>query len=275
MSAFANLGLLATFSAPSPDGTGNRIDYSVPGGSIGIEAETNTLGQFQIDPDNSISGDNQKVTLPLVIAAITVTATAATDKINAAGHGLSDGTPGYVETTGTLPGGLLADTIYYLRDAATNDFKLSTTVGGSVVDITTAGTGTHYFRRLSASITPVYEYPTSGPAVPVLVRCAPTGEPNDFRVVRTIHVALMAKDADSDASGTIRFTLGDPSDPFAYQSCSLKLAYTAADDETNWPSAAIMLPDGFNYSTSYPLYVQTKAGESNTNLRVLITLLGK
>lgn len=46
-------------------------------------------------------------------------------------------------TTGTLPAPLVAGTVYYLRDVSGATFKLATTSGGSVLDITTTGTGTH------------------------------------------------------------------------------------------------------------------------------------
>jgi hypothetical protein len=51
---------------------------------------------------------------------------------------------------GALPGGLAVDTDYYVVEAsATGDtFKLSATAGGSAIDITSAGTGTHYFGRV-------------------------------------------------------------------------------------------------------------------------------
>ena len=72
------------------------------------------------------------------------TANASTDVITATGHD-------YINTLavtlsvsggGTLPAPLVAGTTYYVRDVATNTFKLSLTSGGAAIDITDAGTGT-------------------------------------------------------------------------------------------------------------------------------------
>lgn len=79
-------------------------------------------------------------------SATAFTADAATDKILAAGHGLSDGDVVMVANSGgALPGGLAANTAYYVVSAALNDFKVSLTDGGTAVDITDAGTGTQSF----------------------------------------------------------------------------------------------------------------------------------
>ena len=49
----------------------------------------------------------------------------------------------YIETDGTLPTGLSADTPYYVRDVTATTLKLAATNGGTALDITGAGTGTH------------------------------------------------------------------------------------------------------------------------------------
>lgn len=77
--------------------------------------------------------------------AVTFTADAGTDVITAVSHGLSDGARVLLKSTTTLPAGLSANTIYFVRDSATNTFKLATSSGGSAIDITDAGTGTHSF----------------------------------------------------------------------------------------------------------------------------------
>lgn len=68
-----------------------------------------------------------------------VTADASTDKITLTGHGLANGQ--LVRFGGTaVPGGITAGFWYWVVDAATNDFKVSITEGGTAVDITSAGT---------------------------------------------------------------------------------------------------------------------------------------
>ena len=78
----------------------------------------------------------------------TVTANASTDKLTLNGHGMADTTRVRFSTTDTLPAGLSVDTDYYVRDTETNAFKISTTSGGSAVNITDTGTGTHTVKMM-------------------------------------------------------------------------------------------------------------------------------
>ncbi|MDR3464222.1 MAG: hypothetical protein P4L76_18110 [Beijerinckiaceae bacterium] len=59
------------------------------------------------------------------------------------GHGLVAGQPIIFSTTGTLPTGLTAGTVYYVIAAglATNTFEISTSVGGAAVNTTGSQTG--------------------------------------------------------------------------------------------------------------------------------------
>jgi hypothetical protein len=75
------------------------------------------------------------------IAAADVEVTNNTFTSNA--HGMQNGTPCQITTTGTLPGGLSANTQYYIVYVETNTFKLSTTYNGSAIDITSQGSGDH------------------------------------------------------------------------------------------------------------------------------------
>ena len=45
---------------------------------------------------------------------------------------------------GGLPAPLVAGTTYYVKTAASDVYTLSATAGGATIDLTTAGTGTHY-----------------------------------------------------------------------------------------------------------------------------------
>lgn len=57
-------------------------------------------------------------------------------------HGYTD-TQTIVFYGDTMPGGLTAGTVYYVRDATTDTFKVAATSGGVAIDITSAGsTGT-------------------------------------------------------------------------------------------------------------------------------------
>lgn len=81
----------------------------------------------------------------------TFTADAGTDVCTCTGHTLQDGQVVTVSSQGTLPTGLSAATNYWVRDRTANTFKLAATRGGSAIDITGAGSGTH-----AVSMTPVY-----------------------------------------------------------------------------------------------------------------------
>jgi hypothetical protein len=72
-----------------------------------------------------------------------VTALASTDVFTSAGHGYSDGMSVALlnPTSGSLPAGVSADTIYYVRDTTANTFKLATSPGGTAINLTADGTG--------------------------------------------------------------------------------------------------------------------------------------
>jgi len=76
------------------------------------------------------------------------TFTASTDDtITSNGHTLLNNNTITFSSTGTLPGGLSTSTTYYVINATTNTFKVSLTQGGSAVDITSTGSGTHTWTR--------------------------------------------------------------------------------------------------------------------------------
>jgi len=59
------------------------------------------------------------------------------------GHGLVANSKVYFSTTGTLPSPLVAGQTYYVVSPAVNTFNVSDTSGGSAINTTTAGSGTH------------------------------------------------------------------------------------------------------------------------------------
>lgn len=61
------------------------------------------------------------------------------------GHGLVAGQPVVFSTTGTLPTGLTAGTVYYILSAGltTDAFSVAATPNGDAIETTGAGTGTH------------------------------------------------------------------------------------------------------------------------------------
>jgi hypothetical protein len=65
------------------------------------------------------------------------------NQLTAANHPFFNDDVVYVRTTGTLPGGLAANTPYHVIDAHVNWFRLATSQGGAAVVVANAGIGTH------------------------------------------------------------------------------------------------------------------------------------
>lgn len=80
------------------------------------------------------------------------TADSTTDALTSSAHGFSNGTAVALRNSGgSAPGGLATGdalyaqaTVYYVRDATTNTFKLSAVPGGAAIDLTSNGTGSHF-----------------------------------------------------------------------------------------------------------------------------------
>ena len=70
---------------------------------------------------------------------------AVSNIITSATHGLIEGDVIYVDSNATLPAPLVVGTPYYVKYINANTFKLSLTSGGSEIDITTTGTGSHWW----------------------------------------------------------------------------------------------------------------------------------
>jgi hypothetical protein len=70
------------------------------------------------------------------------------------GHGYSDAQAVTLTTSGTLPSPLATATTYYMRDVGTNVyfFKLAASAGGTAINITTTGSGTHNIVPTGAAV---------------------------------------------------------------------------------------------------------------------------
>jgi len=269
MPASAIISAGMSMEVPAPVGTVNALRQQLIADAT-IVAGTDTIAQLSIFPDDAITGDDQHYDIELLAAALSCTGDSATDKITAAAHGLPDGTAIQFGGT-TLPAPLVAGTTYYVRDTATNDFKVAATVGGAAIDLTTNGTAVTV--RVFDRATIGYSYPSIGPAVPVQIREKVNGTPDDFTRIRALQVVLRPLDTAADALGTLQLTAGDPTDRFGHFNLPLHLDFSASGDET-WPSWTAALPEGFIYDTDFHLILRVKSDESNVNLLILINLLG-
>lgn len=79
------------------------------------------------------------------VTALTSISNASPAVFTLVAHGLSDDDQIVLSTSGTLPAGLTAGTVYYVIEAADDTFQVSTTSGGSAVNTSSAGSGTHSF----------------------------------------------------------------------------------------------------------------------------------
>jgi hypothetical protein len=79
----------------------------------------------------------------------------STERVNITGHGLADGTPVAFTSTGTLPTGITANTIYFVVNQTANDFQIEASVGGGVIGLsgTPTGTATCWADRASKVLT--------------------------------------------------------------------------------------------------------------------------
>jgi hypothetical protein len=91
------------------------------------------------------------------------TVNTGTDVITGVGAHVLDGHEVKVHNVGGgLPAPLVAGTSYYIRDKSGVTSKLALTPGGAAIDITTAGTGTHYISNIPISVEWTRETPVDG-----------------------------------------------------------------------------------------------------------------
>ncbi len=77
------------------------------------------------------------------------------DTLTLTGHSLSNTDCINFTTTGTLPGGLSTFTPYWVINSTVNTIQVAATPGGSAIDITTAGSGTHTLKNSGRWGTPL------------------------------------------------------------------------------------------------------------------------
>lgn len=87
----------------------------------------------------------------------TVTIDIATDVITWTAHPLADGNEVVFTTTGALPTGITAGTVYYASDITTDTFKIATSIGGAAINLTGSQSGTHTATAPLEVVTPYEE----------------------------------------------------------------------------------------------------------------------
>jgi hypothetical protein len=75
----------------------------------------------------------------------------AANTVSVLSHGWADG-DAIVFYGGTIPTGLVEGTIYYVRDSATNTFKVAATAGGVAIDLTGTGATDCVVSRITQTV---------------------------------------------------------------------------------------------------------------------------
>ena len=105
-------------------------------GTAQLNAAAIDLQLYDAEPTNTFVRTYKNI---YTVSSINTT----TDVITmTAPHGWSATTPVCITSSGTYPGGLAQDIVYYVVSPSGADLKLSLTSGGSAIDITSAGSGT-------------------------------------------------------------------------------------------------------------------------------------
>lgn len=104
----------------------------------------------------------QPVTAFHVTYTSTFTADASTDICTGSAQVMRTGTAVYLTTTGTLPGGLAASTVYFMIVLSSTTFKLATTLANAnastAINITDAGSGIHTVHTVDPGTIRHYAY---------------------------------------------------------------------------------------------------------------------
>lgn len=104
----------------------------------------------------------------------TFTADSGTDTLTATGHPLVNGSLVVMSSSGTLPAGMGAGP-YYVVNAATNTYQISTTLGGGALDFTDNGTGTHTARTTNQITSTAHKLVNGSKVVMSTTAALPTG----------------------------------------------------------------------------------------------------
>ena len=140
--------------------------FNVPTGGVTLYmGNTAPAGWLLMDGASSSCTGASSVNAPLCIqlvslyatnsnykgAGTTVTSDFTTDEIIHTAHGKAANDRVHFSTTTTLPAPLSAATVYCIISVTTDRYKVGTTCGGAVTDLTTNGTGTHtdYFNFIT------------------------------------------------------------------------------------------------------------------------------
>jgi hypothetical protein len=141
-----------------------------------------------------------------------------TDFISIGSHGLIDGDAINFSSTGTLPSPLTPSTDYYVRFSTINQFQVSLTPFGSVVDLTSQGTGVHTIATVSKKL----NYHDGISSSPIVTEYLSATLRNKILVNPTIYQGFYLNDNESP-SNTLHVFKDDETTSFTLSSDALPL----------------------------------------------------
>ncbi len=139
-------GQKAVYSLQDPANIGSGNLLTAAAGAV-LDAPNN-----RIYVHNGLSATHQyyvydtSVTPTYSTQAVTITV-ASPGVLTATAHGYNNLDPVVLSTTGALPTGLVAGTVYFTKNVTANTFELSATTGGASINTTGVQSGTHSVGR--------------------------------------------------------------------------------------------------------------------------------
>ena len=133
---------------PSPlSASADYFAINVSGNTFQVST---TLGGSALDITTAGSGTLNVRSLVVVtgVCGSNYIFTASGSTLTATNHNLTNGAIIRLTTTGTLPSPLAVLTDYYVINVSGATLQLSTTLGGSAITLTTAGTSTHRIKNI-------------------------------------------------------------------------------------------------------------------------------
>jgi hypothetical protein len=182
------------------------------GGSTGTQADNSVLRADGTGGSTAQASDlviedytattQGNITLAPRAVSFSATIAASDDFVTATGHTFSNGDQ-VTFTSLTGGAGLTANIRYFVRDAATNVFKVATTVSGAAVDVTTNYTAATVERIVAVVI-------NTRNVAPFIVGPKPDGTAvgGDARGLRAINIAMSREASTEVASGQDSIAIG-------------------------------------------------------------------
>lgn len=125
------------------------VPYTIDDVALVSTTATESVDEWDVDDvyvfgQTARSDTTHRIYKSLIGEAGTVTITIATPGVvTKAGHGNANGTPVIFTTTGALPTGITAGSLYYLVNVTTDTFQIAATAGGAAINTSGTQSGVH------------------------------------------------------------------------------------------------------------------------------------